>query len=98
MAVIDDMDSLAASIAEKLERTSHKGGRTMDEQIRREEIVDALQTIKEECRQTQSCELCAFYDTEENDCFFKINEQDPAKWVIKSSEPVWRAFDGRMTE
>ena len=59
----------------------------------KEEILNALQIIKETCAeatdQYNDCCLCPFNDCDDH-CV--LAEQSPLAWDIKDEEP-WRAFE-----
>lgn len=63
----------------------------------KEEILQALQTIKSVCEQHEKCETCPlqvvdqdYYDS--YGCAMQRNV-NPSEWNIKKSETVWRAFE-----
>lgn len=55
----------------------------------KEEIVNALKVIKEECMANNCyCAECSFYN---HGC--AIRDDDPCSWQIADTEPeTWRAF------
>ena len=57
-----------------------------------EEILEALQIIKDECIETQEklegCGSCPFYVNHE--CFIACKDAD--KWELNTGGPVWKAF------
>lgn len=57
-----------------------------------EEILNALQVIKDTCEEMPAsypCEHCPL--SRNGDCI--LQEQAPEKWKIKSSHSVWKAFE-----
>jgi hypothetical protein len=62
----------------------------------KQEIVNALNIIKNICKHNQECEECPFYakvpDWDEDSCL--IEHGAPAYWDIvePEQEPTWRAF------
>ena len=63
----------------------------------KEEILKALETIKNVCRQSNDCENCPFRVVND-DCYggyvCGINSEcNPAEWKIKPREESWRAFE-----
>lgn len=65
--------------------------------IDKEEILKALETIKNVCRQCDGCENCPFR-VGNDDCYggyvcgIQIDDT-PAEWKIKPREESWRAFE-----
>lgn len=61
----------------------------------KEEILNALKIIKEECGSSKECIKCAFYDENQNSqivCMFD-RPVAPACWNLNNPEPeTWRAF------
>lgn len=58
----------------------------------KEEILNALQIIKDECKNVTdgNCRHCPF-GTDNGDCL--IQDFTPADWpIVKETEPLWRAF------
>lgn len=61
----------------------------------KEEILNALQIIKDECTDTADCYGCPFGVLVKNTygCMLKMDE-NPEDWRIKNEkESVWRAFE-----
>ena len=55
-----------------------------------EEIIDALQVIKDTCRdETIDCDNCPFGNDED---LCRLKDRIPANWIINEEENVWRAF------
>ena len=65
-----------------------KGGNEMGHT--KEEILEALNIIKEVCADTIDCANCAFYNVKCERCNFKINP--PSCFKIVSESEIWRAF------
>lgn len=56
----------------------------------KEEILNALKIIKDECKGID-CKDCPFLNDEDNNC--RIQNDPPASWKIKvETEETWRAF------
>lgn len=55
----------------------------------KEEILKALNVIKDECKEAEECICCPFSDKNAG-CMF--HKEQPYEWDIKSGEEVWRAF------
>lgn len=56
----------------------------------KEEILNALKIIKDECKDID-CEDCPFLNDENNVCC--IQDDPPSSWKIKvETEQTWRAF------
>lgn len=58
----------------------------------KEEIVNALKVIKDECEDHPVCAACPFWSPEANPkCM--VSYQYPEDWKINNAEPeLWRAF------
>ena len=54
----------------------------------KEEILRALKTIQNVCREHQCCGTCPL---SKDDCCV-IGDQDPVDWRIRTAE-TWKAFD-----
>jgi hypothetical protein len=60
----------------------------------KEEILNALQIIKDECTDTAGCHVCPFARRAGSmySCMFKADDT-PEEWRIKrEKESMWRAF------
>lgn len=55
----------------------------------KEEILKALNVIKDECKEAEACECCPFSD---KNAFCVFRKDQPYEWDIKATEEVWRAF------
>lgn len=59
----------------------------------KEEILNALQIIKDECEVSAGCRKCPLGD---NDVllgtFCRLKRSNPVDWIIKEEETVWRAL------
>ena len=57
-----------------------------------EEIVNALQVIKDTCKERYEGNPCGNCPLSKNgDCV--LQNQPPEDWKIKPSAPIWRAFE-----
>ena len=56
----------------------------------REEILKALQIIKDTCSdETIDCDNCPFGDDED---LCRLKHTIPTNWIINEEDNVWRAF------
>lgn len=55
----------------------------------KEEIINALKIIQDECQNAGNCKYCPFGDSGGH-CI--VNEQAPSAWDIVEKE-TWRAFE-----
>ena len=56
-----------------------------------EEIIHALEVIKETCREHEKCADCPFYNKSIlPSC--EIQYDNPEDWQINKDQDVWRAF------
>lgn len=56
-----------------------------------EKIIEALETIKSVCKNTNDCEMCPFYNHyASNEC--AIIDTTPENWAINKPGEVWRAL------
>lgn len=86
-----DIIEEAARITKECINRCYDRDESQREAARREDILLALQTIKDECERNKECETCAFFQPSYDSCFFKENCNTPADWKIANKEPVWRA-------
>ena len=58
-----------------------------------EEILQALQTIKDVCDDHPRCIGCPFYnDDDPEGCNIVDSNRSPSEWAIKDTEEDWKAF------
>ena len=60
-----------------------------------EEILQALQVIKDVCDQHDNCTGCPFHVPNENgvyECKIRNDDELPAQWNIKDDDDEWKAF------
>lgn len=56
----------------------------------KEDIVNALKVINEECKANTTCATCPFWDPDDFRCRI---QDDVGTWKISSPQPeLWRAF------
>lgn len=55
----------------------------------REKILEALNVIKDTCKDACNCETCPLR-SENNDCY--IGDKTPFDWNIMVTDDLWRAF------
>jgi hypothetical protein len=58
----------------------------------REEILNALNIMKEVCEEAISCLACPLGD-KDGICVIQEGGLNPCEWYLKKPEKVWRAFD-----
>lgn len=56
-----------------------------------EEILEALQVIKDTCIRQKDCRTCPFYSNDKNEC--EINNVIPSEWEVRENEEIWHAFE-----
>lgn len=57
----------------------------------KEEILKALNVIRDECKEEDYCTFCPFADKDEN-CM--LRKERPYAWTIKTeTEEAWKAFE-----
>lgn len=57
-----------------------------------EEIINALKVIQDTCSETHEpnpCDKCPL--SKNGTCI--LQEQEPVAWKIRTSEPIWKAFE-----
>lgn len=58
---------------------------------KKEELIKALDLIKEVCLMIENCSDCPLRDDEKDCCYLEINS--PNHWKVKvNAEDDWRAF------
>ena len=55
------------------------------------EILNALNVIKDTCRESKDCENCPFRK-KENEKICNITSSVPVHWKTKKVDETWRAF------
>ena len=62
----------------------------------KEEILNALQIINDECKVNGICGMCPFGDDViQHGTYCRLKRSNPADWIIQEEKTVWRALENR---
>ncbi len=62
----------------------------------KEEILNALQIIKDECKENGICRMCPFGDNGiQHGTYCRLKQSNPADWIIQEEKNLWRALENR---